>query len=229
MTAPAPPTLTPQLALDLRLRLLESLLLPTLHTATSPRQPKEPALPLARRIARVQEQLEAALGTGAGGGAGTAAGGASEAVRRFVQNYDLNAPLLSVAPVPFSSSGSLLGEDISPQAKVHLVLEAEHEIRSLERDLREIQVLDERSVVGAGKLGEHETLKPRLTALRQSAAPIASSYASLETRTTALLQQYNDYISTLSELFVSWNDVLSEAEDVLTKVERERNKGYDIE
>ncbi|GAA5896672.1 hypothetical protein JCM6882_005756 [Rhodosporidiobolus microsporus] len=230
MADPQPSPLTPHLAIDLRLRLLESLLAPT--TSSAPAHPPATAVPLARRIARVNEQLSAALGTaGAGGGGGAAAagaGGASEAVRRFVQNYDLNAPLLSVAPIPPGSSSSSGGEDVTPQAKVSLILEAENEIRTLERELREIQVLDERGVVGAGKLGDHEPLKPLLAELRQAATPIAASYASLETRTTSLLHQYNNYISTLSELFVSWNDVLSEAEDALSKLEKERNRGYDI-
>lgn len=34
-----------------------------------------------------------------------------------------------------------------------LILESEPEIRQLERELREVQLLDERGVVGAGKLG----------------------------------------------------------------------------
>ncbi|GAA5868826.1 hypothetical protein JCM8547_002840 [Rhodosporidiobolus lusitaniae] len=226
-----PPALTPQLSLDLRLRFLEHLLRPT-PSSSAPSQTAH--VPLARRVALVNQQLTAALaGQGSGaahGGGGATAGaapGASEAVRRFVQNYDLNAPLLSVAPVPLLAGSS--SADVTPQAKVSLILEAENEIRALEKELREIAVLDERGVVGAGKLGEHEALKPQLVQLRQATGPVASSYTSLEQRTTALLQQYNDYISTLSELFVSWNDILAEAENAVTRLEKERNRGYDVE
>ncbi|BGP13615.1 hypothetical protein JCM10213_007791 [Rhodosporidiobolus nylandii] len=227
-TPVTPGPLTPQLSLSLRLRFLEQLLRPTSSPAHT--SPAPSAVPLARRIGQVQEQLRTALGGAAGsGGQGSAgAGGGSEAVRRFVQNYDLNAPLLSVAPVPFDAGAE--GEATSPKAKVALILEAEQEIRQLEKELRGIAVVDERGVVGAGKLGEHESLKPTLAALRTSTQPVSSAYSSLEARTTALLQQYNDYISTLSELFVTWNDVLSEAEDAVTKLEREQAKGgeYDI-
>lgn len=239
-----PPQLTPELSLTLRLRFLESLLLPT--PSTSPNSPSPSLPPIARRIALVNEQLTQALSTGTGSGgvngggtpsAASGAGGATEAVRRFVHNCpfpflcplstptdlaptdDLNAPLLSVAPVPFSSAAE--GDAQTPQAKVALVLEAENEIRQLERELREIQVLDERGVVGAGKLGgalsnsflsvlrlvkvhaltidplfvaDHEALKDDLIALRQATKPVSSSYADLETRTLNLLTSYNDYV-----------------------------------
>ncbi|GAA6036978.1 hypothetical protein JCM8097_005488 [Rhodosporidiobolus ruineniae] len=223
-TLAQPPQLTPELALDLRLRFLEHLVRPTSASATPS------AASLARRVAHVNQQLTAALGgQAAGAGGGGAAGGGSEAVRRFVQNYDLNVPLLSVAPVPLSPSSSAGEADLTPQAKVNLILEAENEIRTLERELREIAVLDERGAVGAGKLGDHEALKPELGDTRRAAAPIATSYASLEARTTNLLQQYNDYISTLSELFVSWNDIVSEAEDAVTRLEKQKTQAYDIE
>ncbi|GAA6003244.1 hypothetical protein JCM10207_001822 [Rhodosporidiobolus poonsookiae] len=227
-TPAAPPSLTPALSLDLRLRFLEQLVRPTSSTLNTPS--------IARRAAHVQQQLDSALqGTPsaagtfhAGGGGGGPGAGAGEAVRRFVHNYDLNAPLLSVAAVPLAPS-SPDGTDVSPHAKVALILECENEIRTLECELRELGVLDERGVVGAGKLGDHEALKPDLAALQQSTRPVASSYASLEARTTALLQQYNDYIANLSELFVSWNDILSEAEDAVTKLEKEQSTGFDVE
>jgi hypothetical protein len=41
---------------------------------------------------------------------------------------------------------------LTAEAKATLVLEAEHEIRTLEKDLRELQVLDEQNVVDAGRL-----------------------------------------------------------------------------
>ncbi|GAA5977000.1 hypothetical protein JCM11641_002222 [Rhodosporidiobolus odoratus] len=231
-----PPVITPQLSLTLRIRFLESLLI-----SNPPRSPSPSVtsshVPLTRRVARVQHQLDTALATASGGAsAGTASssssgGSASEAIRRFVQNYDLNSPLLSVAPLPLSSP-LCTGEEAptSPQAKVALILEAEQEVKFLERDLRELAVLDERGVVGAGKLGEHEALKADLTALRSRTTPTASSYAALESRTTTLLQTYNNYISTLSELFVSWNDILTEAEEAVTTLEKQkaREGAYDV-
>lgn len=62
---------------------------------------------------------------------------------------DSNSPLLSVAPVSTNPPDS---NEMSISAKVSLVLEAEQEIRNLERDLRDIETLNQRGVVEAGKL-----------------------------------------------------------------------------
>lgn len=148
----------------------------------------------------------------------------SDAVKRFVANYDANAPLLSI--------GTLLNEPdsegLTAEAKATLILEAEHEIRTLEKDLRELQVLDEQNVVDAGRLPEHEQLKEALAQTRSAAVPLSRDYSDLEARMTLLLQRYNHHISTMSELFVSWDDLLTEAETALTRLEKARDQSLDI-
>ncbi|BGO89368.1 hypothetical protein NBRC10512_006282 [Rhodotorula toruloides] len=206
-----PLTITPQLALELRLRFLESLFSPS--SSSSPR-PAASTVPLARRVSQVEAQLRQAL---------EQSGRGTEALKRFVQNYDANSPLLTIAPVSTAPDST----EVLPQAKVALILEAEQEIRTLERELREIGVLDERGVVETGKLGEHEKLKPLLAETRKAATPVSASYSSFDQRTTTLLQRYNNYISTLSELFVSWNDIMSEMEDTVTKLEKEKHRQLD--
>lgn len=63
---------------------------------------------------------------------------------------EVNEPLLTCQPP--APQSSLTGADLTPGAKVTLILEAEQEIRALERDLRDIETLAERDVVGAGRL-----------------------------------------------------------------------------
>lgn len=118
--------------------------------------------------------------------------------------------------------------DLSAHAKVALILESEGEIRQLERDLRELDTLDQRGVVGAGSLAAHESLKPSLLALKENTTPLSSSHASLEKRTNDLLAHYNEYIGTLSEIFVSWNDVVSSAEQAVSKLEKARSTVLDV-
>ncbi|GAA5847884.1 hypothetical protein JCM3766R1_003169 [Sporobolomyces carnicolor] len=201
-----PVVMTPRLALDLRLRFLESLVSDDSRSSS---------VSLARRISRVEAQLKAALDSA----------GSTDAIRRFVQNYDANAPLLSVAPVPINPPDQ---DALTVPAKVSLILEAEHDIRALERDLREVETLHQRGVVEAGRLAEHKPLKGTLEQLTEGTQPVAEAYASLEDRTMILLQQYNDYITNLSELFVSWNELVSEAEDAVTKLEKKRDESLDI-
>ncbi|BGP45813.1 hypothetical protein JCM10450v2_001643 [Rhodotorula kratochvilovae] len=212
---PAPRHISPHLALDLRIRFLEPLIAPA---SSSSAPPSTPPTPLARRVAHLGTALETALDAHPG----------TDAVRRFVHNYDLNAPLLSPAlavPAPAPADAP-----DSPAAQLALVLEAEGDLRTLERELRELALLDERGVAGAGKLGEHEALKPTLVEVQQGVKPVAASCAELETRTTALLQRYNDYIGTMSELFVSWDEILTDAEAQVARLEKERRRAgeYDI-
>lgn len=134
---------------------------------------------------------------------------------------DLNSPLLSVAPLPLNPPDS---NDLSTQAKISLILEAEHDIRSLERDLRDMETLNQRGVVEAGKLpgasvlgenqmrnaadsslsylAEHEALKAPLKQLEKDAKPAAAKYASLEARTNTLLRNYNDHVNSNSTISI---------------------------
>ncbi|ORY78444.1 hypothetical protein BCR35DRAFT_279742 [Leucosporidium creatinivorum] len=208
--APTPTAMSSQLSLDLRLRFLETLLSPS----TSNSSPSS-TVSLSRRVSLINSLLTQSLESGAG----------TEAVRRFVANYDLNEPLLSLPPV---STAAPTSDELPPASKVALILEAENEIRSLERDLREVEALGQRGIVGAGKLAEHEPLKSELTQVKADIAPVSTAYTSLEARTNALLSRYNDYISTLSEIFISWNDIVSAAEEAVTRLEKERNQELDI-
>ncbi|GAA5843879.1 hypothetical protein JCM9279_000174 [Rhodotorula babjevae] len=217
---PPPQPISPALALDLRIRFLESLVAPS---SSSSAPPPAAHSPVARRISTLSTALEHALD----------APSSTDALRRFVRNYDLNAPLLSPALSVSAAPAPLIAETGGPAsqaAQLALVLEAEHDLRTLERDLRELQVLDERDVAGAGKLGDLEPLRPALVQVQEDVKPVAASYAELEARTMALLQRYNDYISTMSELFVSWDDILTDAEAQVARLERERRARdeYDI-
>lgn len=65
---------------------------------------------------------------------------------------EVNAPLL-VPQLPTAALyASTAGSDLSIHAKASLVLEAEQEIRTIERELREIETLEKRGVAGAGRL-----------------------------------------------------------------------------
>ncbi|GAA5966828.1 hypothetical protein JCM8115_002285 [Rhodotorula mucilaginosa] len=207
-----PRPISPATALELRLRFLEQLLAPPPSNAA----PSPARIPLTRHVAALQDQLRTVVDKRANG---------SDAIKRFVANYDANAPLLSIGTLAIEAPGS---EGLTAEAKATLVLEAEHEIRTLEKDLRELQVLDEQNVIDAGRLPEHEQLKEALAQTRSAAVPLSRKYSDLEARMTVLLQRYNHHISTMSELFVSWDDLLTEAETALTRLEKARDQPLDI-
>lgn len=102
--------------------------------------------------------------------------------------------------------------------------EMESDIRAADRDLREIDTLEKRGVTGAGKLVDHEPLQPRLRALVKAHDEDLAKAASLENRIAALLEKHATKVDALSELFVAWNDVITDAEDRIGKTEREKKE-----
>lgn len=46
----------------------------------------------------------------------------------------------------------------------------------------------------------------------------------LERRVATLMERYASHVDALSELFVDWNDTITEAEIRVTKLEREREE-----
>lgn len=59
-------------------------------------------------------------------------------------------PQLSAAAS--QSNDALAGEDLGSHAKAALILDAEQDIRTFERELRDIDILEKRGAAGAGKL-----------------------------------------------------------------------------
>jgi hypothetical protein len=51
---------------------------------------------------------------------------------------------------------------------------------------------------------------------------------STERRAALTIVWHNSQISTLSEIFISWNDIVSAAEEAVTKLEKEQNQELDI-
>ena len=51
-----------------------------------------------------------------------------------------------------AAASSIAGHDMTPHAKAALILDAEQDIRTLERELREIELLEKRGAAGAGRL-----------------------------------------------------------------------------
>ncbi|CAD6573329.1 MAG: hypothetical protein CYPHOPRED_005119 [Cyphobasidiales sp. Tagirdzhanova-0007] len=195
------------LAIDLRVRLLEVLVGLDTPMARMDKMKKS----ISRRAHDVVEEVYQAL---------DAAG--LEAVKRFLEGYDLNAPLL-VPQLTASTQMALSSSDLVPQAKAILILEAEQDIRNLERELREIDALEKRGVVSAGRLANYQPLKPRLLQLQEDLTAIASSYSSLEKRVESVLSSYDSYVNTVSQLFINWNDAITQAEKAVTMIERERD------
>ncbi|KAH9441288.1 hypothetical protein Pst134EB_029951 [Puccinia striiformis f. sp. tritici] len=135
----------------------------------------------------------------------------------FVQSYDLNEPLLHL-PNPLSTTKET--SQLSLNEKASLVFEAEPEIVQVERDLREIEVLDNRGFVGAGKLVNGDWTDEELSStIVKPLQESTKSIQELEQRITSLMSDYDSYVNALSEIFVSWDSILSSIELDLHKLQ----------
>ncbi|KAG8984014.1 hypothetical protein FRB90_005622, partial [Tulasnella sp. 427] len=145
----------------------------------------------------------------------------NDSCRKFIKNYNQYAHLLSPAAAisPVGSAEVPTYDAMPDQEFETLLAELEPDIRAADRDLLEIDDLDHKGVSAAGKLPEHEALKGRLQALELASQQDLEMYDQIEARISRVLQSYASHVTILSELFVSWNDLLGEAEDRVEQLE----------
>lgn len=214
----APPVIDPALSLELRLRWLEALLLGVRQDARDRKgKDKAPELKHGETLIRLAEDVQRRLDNVIQ---------SNDGLQRFMSKYDLHAHLLTAA---FALSGVLPGpaptyENMSPEELEALLVEMEPEIRAADRDMREIEMLEQKGVTAAGKLADYETLQPRLDALLKAHQEDIRLVASLEKRIAALVDRHATHVDALSELFVAWDDVLTETENKVIKLERDREE-----
>lgn len=214
----APLAIDPVLSLELRLRWLEALLLGVRQDARDRKgKDKVPELKhgetLIHLAGDVQRRLDNVIQS-------------NDSLQRFMSKYDLHAHLLTAA---FALSGVLPGpaptyENMSPEELEALLVEMEPEIRAADRDMREIEMLEQKGVTAAGKLADYESLQPRLDALLKAHQEDIKLATLLEKRIAALVDRHATHVDALSELFVAWDDVLTETENKIIKLERDREE-----
>ncbi|KAF8871282.1 hypothetical protein CPB84DRAFT_1716721 [Gymnopilus junonius] len=140
-----------------------------------------------------------------------------------MDSYNQNAHLLTPS---FALSGILPDppsfDNMTPEEVNALLGEMEPDIRAADRDLIEIDTLEKKGVLGAGHLPDYEKFEPRLNALVEAYDENSKLAASLEVRIAALVERHATYVDNLSELFVAWDDTLTEAEDRTARMERDK-------
>jgi len=90
--------------------------------------------------------------------------------------------------------------------------------------MREIELLEQKGVLSAGKLAGYEALQPRLQALLAAQEEDMKSAASLEKRIAGLVDRHATHVDALSELFVAWDDILTETESKMKRLERDKEE-----
>ncbi|EGN96793.1 hypothetical protein SERLA73DRAFT_75652 [Serpula lacrymans var. lacrymans S7.3] len=269
-----PSAIDPELSLELRLRLLEALLVGVRQDGRERKgRDKVPELKHGETLIRLTEDVLRRLNTVVE---------SNEGLKRFMDRYDQHAHLLTPS---FALAGTLPApapayEHMSPEELDVFLTEMEPDIRAADRDMREIEMLEQRGVTGAGKLSgrrlvcrwgvaawfahatdtvvaEYQTYRPRLDAVLEAREEDVKTASALEKRIAALMEKHATHVSlappsptldtsrtpyktvsngspplmfailqvdALSELFVAWDDVISEAENRVTRLERDREE-----
>lgn len=156
-------------------------------------------------------------------------------------------------------------ENMSAEELDALLSDMEPDVRAADRDMREIELLEQKGVLSAGKLAgtrafrvylvsdvlmacfcsDYEVLQPRLHALLAAQEHDMKLAACLEKRIATLVERHATHVScffdrcnirvfkmsfsvfqvdTLSELFVAWDDVLTETESKVKRLERDKEE-----
>ncbi|TEB36591.1 hypothetical protein FA13DRAFT_1682764 [Coprinellus micaceus] len=213
----------PQLALELRVRWLEALVsglsLASNNSSVGRSKGKGKANGLGvgsenlvRLAENVQRELEAAVE-------------GNEGLKKFMDHYDQHAHFLTPA---FALSGVLPDEEsysaLTPEEVNAFLTEMEPDIRAADSDLREMNELVKKGVTSSGKLGDYESLQPRLDALLSKNKADIELADALERRIATLVQKHATSVDTLSELFVAWDDAVTGAEDAIMQMEKEKKE-----
>jgi len=209
------PVIDPVLSLELRLRWLEAILL-GVKPDSRDRKGKEEKLGNAETISRAAEEIQQRLNTVVDG---------NDGIKKFMEHYDQHAHFLTPS---FALSGTLPDppsyESMSPAELEAFLTEMEPDIRAADRDMREIEVLEQKGVTGAGKLADYQPLQHRLENLLKSHHENVQLAASLEKRVGRLVENHAKNVDALSELFVAWDDTITEVEAKVSRLEREREE-----
>lgn len=149
----------------------------------------------------------------------------NDGLKKFMSSYDQHAHFLTPS---FALSGGLSEppayENMSAAELEALLAEMETDIRAADRDLQEIDQLNKKGVTSAGKLGDYEILQPRLDAILKLHDENQQRAEDLEERIARLMEGHATRIDALSELFVAWDDAITDAEVKVARLERERQE-----
>ncbi|KAK0488949.1 hypothetical protein IW261DRAFT_1442412 [Armillaria novae-zelandiae] len=201
----------PTLSLELRLRWLEAIVFGVKHDRKGKEKERVHS---DQTLMRAAETLQRTLDTIVE---------SNDGLKRFMSRYEQHAHLLTPS---FALAGLLPDppayQNMSQEELNAFVGEMENDIRSADRDMQEIDALQKKGVAGAGKLADYEQLQPRLDTLRKSYGENIEHAARLEKRIAAILERHSTQVDALSELFVAWDDTLTDTEHKITKLERER-------
>ncbi|KAL1920460.1 uncharacterized protein VTP21DRAFT_837 [Calcarisporiella thermophila] len=158
--------------------------------------------PLLQRVLALQQELNRVLRD-------------RMSLQGFLDRYEENARILSTG-----STLRLEKQLLSPQAKARIIIETSEDLKQFVSELKQIKSLE--GMASGEPYKGLDALKPKLQPLEEKHREQMVEIAELSQKVSGLLDQYNEYVNTLSEIFLSWDNMLSSMETMVTRLERER-------
>ncbi|KAI8880138.1 hypothetical protein K501DRAFT_255572 [Backusella circina FSU 941] len=181
---------------EARLRHLE-------HIIAGQNQPKTVQIAVLKRVETLRKELHSVYKN-------------NKSIRDFVEKYDAHSKLLN----PNTSTYSLEREILAPDAKLELILAAQDDLEKFASEVNQVKALE--YVVGSSEFEAVDNLGPQLAPLEVSHLDQKTNLSQLTDDISQLMERYNGTINTLSEIFISWDNILSTMEGHVSALERQK-------
>ncbi|CAO3636274.1 unnamed protein product [Mucor hiemalis] len=134
----------------------------------------------------------------------------------FVLNRYAHSKLLN----PNTSSYSMEREILSPDVKLELLLTAQEDLEKFAQEVKQVKDLE--YVVSGNEFNDVETLGPKLSTLEVSHTDQVKDLNDITNQVSQFMERYNGTVNTLSEIFISWDNILTNMETHVTALERQK-------
>ncbi|RGB26552.1 hypothetical protein C1646_674684 [Rhizophagus diaphanus] len=139
----------------------------------------------------------------------------ADGLKSFLEIYDQVSECVS----PFKDSALAMERVIlTPEAKAEIISSSVEELKLVAENLKLIDELQ--PIIEAQEFKDLEKFLPQLTPIETVHIDQAAKANETSARITCLLEKYNGIVNTLSELFISWDNILSTIEANVSAIER---------
>ncbi|KAI8985441.1 hypothetical protein BDB01DRAFT_87392 [Pilobolus umbonatus] len=138
-------------------------------------------------------------------------------IKDFTEKYDAHSKLLN----PATSTFSLEREILAPDVKQELLLAAQDDLEKFASEVKQVKALEH--VVTRSEFDVIEKLGPQLAPLEVVHMNQLTHLNETTKDISVVLDKYNKTINTLSEIFISWDNILVNMEIHVTALERQKD------
>ncbi|CAG8615735.1 2643_t:CDS:2 [Dentiscutata heterogama] len=141
----------------------------------------------------------------------------ADGLKSFLEIYDQVSDLVS----PFKDSALAMERVVlTPEAKAEIVCSSEEELKLIADNLGQIKDLQE--IIEAPEFKGFDKLFPQVTPIETSHIDQVARAEETSAHITSLLDKYNIFVNILSEIFISWDQILSTLDAHISALEREK-------